>query len=83
MAVLVAIIGSIDAIVCPPNYCQKISCANSMSRDACKDKNGIFNEHAEGQSCGITLLKGVPPKAQCAPGLRCNTTSLTCVEINM
>ncbi|CAG2111560.1 unnamed protein product [Medioppia subpectinata] len=67
----------------------------SVSRDACKDKNGIFNEHgtycgccpaclnkiAEGQSCGITLLKGVPPKAQCAPGLRCDTTSHTCVQI--
>ncbi|CAG2168032.1 unnamed protein product [Oppiella nova] len=93
--VLMTIFGTIYGIVCPTDYCQSVDCANNVTQTSCENQNGIYTAQGtfcgccpacltkleEGQSCRVLALRGVPPTSQCAPGLKCDTTSGVCVKI--
>ena len=96
IVLLVAVVYTASAMVCPKDFCSKVDCGNKVEQNDCEqNKNGVFRERGtwcgccpaclikltEGESCFGVLLRGVPPRVACAPGLRCNAETRTCVQI--
>ena len=92
---LFALFNSVSGIVCPKDFCQRVDCNPKIERTSCEqNQKRVFKEHATfcgccpacliklnlGEFCATTLFKGLPPKAICAPQLKCDITSKVCIK---
>ncbi|CAG9826312.1 unnamed protein product [Diabrotica balteata] len=89
--VLFAFYQAVNGIVCLPNYCDSVKCAENV---VCKDSQYLqedgsycgccdvcYSKLYEGDICiGELLIGGYPFRARCVEGLKCSRDTAKCVK---
>ncbi|CAN8014846.1 unnamed protein product [Ixodes persulcatus] len=91
LVLLVALAAAASAFVCLPDFCKNVKCKEvtvencrgrvSVKGSLCGCCDSCILQLGVGERCLELLPLGVPPTAECKPGLHCDESAHTCVPL--